>query len=108
MIVAENNKNPPYRISVEVINQFNDDKTAIEMEFWLVIQEHDSKRKHATIDAGIVESALKNQKDVIASAIVNQFGWVLQNFPSLGSLVEKSSLARTKSHPGKKTKSKRV
>ena len=108
VIVAETNRKD-HSISVEVVNGFNADQTEITTEFWLVVRSPAKTSSHVTVESSAIRTALKEHKDVVATAIHHQFFWFAQNFPGLcPELIEKAGLQEHIPVPAKSGGKKRI
>ena len=93
MIVAENNSIAKVKLWIDAVPMFNANQTAVEIEYQLVVERAGKKPARTTVDEGVVKRALRQQKDVIVEAAVNQIGWLGKNCPEFDELMAKPVLA---------------
>lgn len=86
VIVAEADTTTDQHFWVEAIPTFNVEKTEVLVDFWLV-GELCGRRVHATLSPGVAEAALRDRQSVMAAAMLDQYGWLSQNFPAVASII---------------------
>ena len=94
VIVAEAKTTEGTLVWIEAIPVFNAQQTVVELEFWMHAQKADQKSKHVSITPGVVEQALLAQTSPCAAAMLDQYGWLEQNFPEISSVIYKSHQSR--------------
>ena len=104
MIVAEAETTVGTNVWIEAIPAFNAKQTVVELEFWLYAERAGQKPKHVSVTPGVVEQALAAQTSPCSAAMLDQYGWLDQNFPEISSLIYKSHQSRITPEPPSKPK----
>jgi len=87
---------------------FNPTQTAVDIEYQMVVERQGVKPKRTTVDAGVVKRALKQRKDVVVAAAVDQIAWLGKNCPEFDELMAPIALQKITKKSKKTSGPKRV
>ena len=107
VIVAECNSIPKVKLWIDAVPTFNAERTAIAIEYQLVV-DYQGKSSRTTVSDYVVNEALKNQEDVIIAAASSQYGWLRDNCPAFDEVIARHELNKEAKNPEKSEGAKRI
>lgn len=91
-------------IWIEALPRFNSSKTAVILEFDLIVERPKEKKQRVLVDATVIHNALANGVNPLIEAAVSQFGWLNQHCPEFDEALAGPALAEIADGPSKPTK----